>query len=209
MIYQLFPTQIFHENILSPSNKLIKELRFEAEKLAEVDDEGLSWSRENYPFGYTSYGSLDQLQHFSTTFADLKKSLDKAVKKYIKILEMDISPSDLFMSKCWVNVMSENCHHTMHIHPLSVISGTFYVSLPKVAKNSPLENAIKFEDPRMDQFMATPSRKPKAQQKNQRFFHIQPKAGDVVLFESWTKHEVPRILSKQKRISISFNYDWK
>lgn len=218
MIYQLFPTQIFHESLFRPNHKLIKDLSYEALRLSQVDEDGLEWSSKNYSNGYTSYGSLDQLHLFSTSFEDLKKNIDQSVKKFIKTLEMDIHPNELSMSKCWVNVMSEGCHHTMHMHPLSVISGSFYVSIPKEVKpavlgKTPTKNSsnfsIKFEDPRMDQFMATPTRKLQAKQKNQRFFELAPKPGDVVLFESWTRHEVPSFTSKEKRISISFNYDWK
>lgn len=211
MIYQLFPTQILHKPLFKPNNQLVKDLKEEALKLAEIDEEGQDWCVDNYPFGYTSYGSMDQLHLFSTTFGTLKKALDKTVREFIKQLEMDIAQSELRMSKCWVNVMNKNCHHSMHIHPLSVISGSFYVFIPKTGgkKAKITANAIKFEDPRMDQFMATPTRLKNAKQQNQRFFHIQPKAGDVVLFESWTRHEVPRIEDSEKRISISFNYDWK
>jgi uncharacterized protein (TIGR02466 family) len=33
-------------------------------------------------------------------------------------------------------------------------------------------------------------------------------AGNVTLFESWLRHEVPSNPLKAERISISFNYDW-
>ena len=92
--------------------------------------------------------------------------------------------------------------HTMHFHPLSVISGTYYVQTPK---NS---SAIKFEDPRMDSFMATPPRKHDAKDANKRHYSLQPQEGHVVLFESWLRHEVPANESNKERISISFNYDW-
>lgn len=98
--------------------------------------------------------------------------------------------------------MPEGAFHTMHIHPLSVISGTYYVQTPKNC------SAIKFEDPRMVGFMASPPRAEKAQERNQRFVELKPQAGHVVLFESWMRHEVPQNLSSTERISISFNYDW-
>ncbi|HEY8271605.1 MAG TPA: TIGR02466 family protein, partial [Pseudobdellovibrionaceae bacterium] len=91
---------------------------------------------------------------------------------------------------------------TMHIHPLSVISGTYYVQTPKDC------GSIKFEDPRMVGFMASPPRKENAQERNKRFVELKPQAGNVVLFESWMRHEVPQNKSDIERISISFNYDW-
>lgn len=200
MLHKLFPTQVYHSSI--PYLKLLKELQIEAYQIETSDHEGKSWSQKNYKNGFTSYGSMDRLHLFSSTFADLKKKIDAHVKKYSEQLQLDISAGELSMSTCWLNIMPANTTHSMHIHPLSVISGTFYVQIP--TGTSPL----KFEDPRMVNFMASPPRKPKAEQDNKRFFEIKPKSGDLVLFESWLRHEVPAHTSKKDRISISFNYDW-
>jgi uncharacterized protein (TIGR02466 family) len=37
---------------------------------------------------------------------------------------------------------------------------------------------------------------------------LTPKAGDIIMFESWLKHEVPPHHTNDERISVSFNYDW-
>jgi uncharacterized protein (TIGR02466 family) len=39
-----------------------------------------------------------------------------------------------------------------------------------------------------------------------RFVYVQPEVGDVLLWESWLRHEVPMNMSEHERISISFNY---
>lgn len=100
--------------------------------------------------------------------------------------------------------MSAGATHSLHLHPLAVVSGTFYVTTP------PGTSPIKFEDPRLERFMAQPPRQPGAPKWDQPFFELKPKAGDVVLFESWLRHEVPTVPleSKRERISVSFNYDW-
>jgi uncharacterized protein (TIGR02466 family) len=102
----------------------------------------------------------------------------------------------------WVNIMRSNAQHTAHIHPQSVISGTYYLQTP------PRSSAIKFEDPRLGFLMNSPLIKPSAKTAHQRFVSLKPKAGDLVLFESWLRHEVPRNESETPRISVSFNYDW-
>jgi uncharacterized protein (TIGR02466 family) len=56
--------------------------------------------------------------------------------------------------------------------------------------------------------MASPPRKAQAGARNRRFIELAPRAGQVVLFESWLKHEVPVHQGEQERVSISFNYDW-
>ena len=206
MIKTLFPTFVYYAPLMTAKkgdlSKLNKELKQEALKFAEIDEQGQLWSLKNYPGGYTSYGSIAQLHRVSSTFEDLEKELDKHVRKFVKHLEMDIDPKELKMTSCWVNIMPADVTHTMHIHPLSVISGTYYVQTPK---NS---SALKFEDPRMGDFMASPPRKFNAKTENQRFYSLQPEEGHVALFESWLRHEVPRNSSQKERISISFNYDW-
>ena len=46
------------------------------------------------------------------------------------------------MTDCWVNIMGQGAAHSLHLHPLSSISGTYYVAVPRGAPG------LKFEDPR-------------------------------------------------------------
>lgn len=205
MITELFPTFLYF-NQLTPSSsyqiKLNRDLLRECIKYSEIDKSGQKWSKTNYPGGYTSYGSLAQLHKMSSTFEILNQKIDFHVRKFARHMEMDIDLKSLKMTSCWINIMPNHVTHSMHIHPLSVISGTYYVSTPKNCSH------FKIEDPRMGHFMASPPRKPKAHFKNQRFYSIKPKTGNVVLFESWMKHEVPFNQASSSRVSISFNYDW-
>lgn len=203
MIKNLFPSPIYYAPLASRGlKKLHGELLEESLKFSQIDDAGIEWSARNYRGGYTSYGSIAHLHQVSTTFEDLQKQIDKHVRKYIQYLEMDVDAKQIQMRTCWINIMPAGALHTMHIHPLSVISGTYYVQTPKNC------SSIKFEDPRMVGFMASPPRKAKAQERNQRFIELKPQAGHLVLFESWMRHEVPQNQSDTERISISFNYDW-
>lgn len=203
MIKALFPTFIYFSPLKPQKlSSLNKELKEEALKFREIDDQGREWCAKNYKGGYTSYGSIAHLHKVSSTFEMLEKEINKHVYKFARHLEMDINPKELKMSACWVNIMPTDVIHTMHIHPLSVISGTYYVQTPKNC------SSIKFEDPRMDSFMASPPRKHNAKVHNQRYHSVEPKEGHVVLFESWTRHEVPKNDATKERISISFNYDW-
>lgn len=203
MIHSLFPSFVYEAALgARGTSRLNTDLKKECLRLSEVDLPGRKWSDANYPGGYTSYGSMDELHRFSSTFRDLQKQLDRHVARFVRALEMDIDPKDLQMQTCWVNLMPAGVIHSMHIHPLSAISGTYYVQTP------PQGGALKFEDPRMAGFMASPPRKAKASRDQQRFVSFRPKAGHLLLFESWMRHEVPQNRGNQLRISISFNYDW-
>jgi len=197
----VFSSQIYQASCVKPSSSLFRALKKELSQIEAADTQGHSWSSKNYPNGYTSYGSWDRMHQMSPHFADLQKLLDKHVHAYIKNLQWDVPAREIQLTRIWVNVMRENTLHGMHIHPLSVVSGTFYLQTPADG------SAIKFEDPRFNQFMNRPPVKASAK-KEQPFLSIKPKAGDVLLFESWMRHEVPIHQSKTPRLSISFNYDW-
>jgi uncharacterized protein (TIGR02466 family) len=201
----LFPTLVYKnalENSPSSKNKINKQLLKEIHIFHKEDKVGQNWSRENYRHGYTSYGSRDRLFDDSPTFFELKNKIDAHVKKYLKALHYNVSPQSLSMNTMWMNVMPKGAYHTMHIHPQSVISGTYYVNATERS------SAIQFEDPRMGFFMNSPLVDTKAAPRFQRFFKIHPHAGDVVLFESWIRHEVSENEDTNDRISVSFNYDW-
>jgi uncharacterized protein (TIGR02466 family) len=68
--------------------------------------------------------------------------------------------------------------------------------------------SFKIEDPRIACFMGSPPRKPQAREENRRYIDVACKPGEILLFESWLKHEVPANRSDEDRVSISFNYDW-
>lgn len=208
--HTLFPTRLYQAAVLASRSPLLKELEREALMLEERDREGRRWSAENYPRGYTSYGSMDQLHLFSDSFRELRERLDPHARAFVKSLGLRINPRELRMTRLWVNVMRAGCAHALHIHPLSVVSGSFYVRLPGAGKKGAdaLSAAIRFEDPRLSRFMARPlARAPRGQ--DSAYLHsLLPRPGEAVLFESWLAHEVPPQSDPGPRISVSFNYDW-
>ena len=199
-----FPTAVYCEPLQKIGLKRINsEIATECDQLCDFDDAGREWSEKNYPGGYTSYASMNQLHRFSSTFETLERKLAKHVKAYSKILDFDLKGREVYMSDCWVNMMPPGTTHGLHLHPQSFISGTYYVQTPADCPG------IKFEDPRLERFMAAPPRKAKTSPANETFVTYPAVAGNVVLFESWLRHEVPANQSDEERISISFNYAWR
>lgn len=202
-IQSYFPTLIYSRRLQTGDWRTFNHrLQQECEQL-ELDDEGgRRWSAKNYPGGYTSYNSVSRMHELSPTFAKLKRSLDRHVRKFSEALAFDLEGRELTMTDCWVNIMPQHVVHTLHLHPLSTISGTYYVRTPKGTPG------LKFEDPRLDRFMAAPPRRADAPESARPWIVVPAEAGNVVLFESWLRHEVPPNQTKQRRISISFNYSW-
>ena len=54
-----------------------------------------------------------------------------------------------------------------------------------------------------------PPRKARARREHKAHVAVEPRAGTLLLWESWLRHEVPPNGGRENRISISFNYAWK
>lgn len=171
--------------------------------LAEDDAAGNAWCDAEGYDGYTSYASLDDLPERFPEFAELKRHLDKAAAKFAKDHHWDMEGLSLVLDAIWVNILGEGGHHSGHIHPGSVISGTYYVAVPEGA------GRIKFEDPRLAMMMAAPQLTEEAPEEARRFVYVAPKEGHCLLWESWLRHEVMPGQSEEARISVSFNYALK
>jgi len=198
-----FPTYIYHAPLLNRGlDRFNADLADECRNLRDYDAAGRRWSLKNYPGGYTSYASLNQLHKFSSTFEGVERKLALHVRRFTKELDMDLKGRKIQITDLWVNIMPEHAAHGLHLHPLSFISGTYYVATP------PGCPGLKFEDPRLSKFMAAPPKTAKARPENRAHITYPAKAGHVLLFESWLRHEVAANRMDAERISISFNYNW-
>ncbi|MBE7536983.1 MAG: hypothetical protein HS122_01050 [Opitutaceae bacterium] len=198
-----FSTFIYCEPLQAAGiERLNADLAEECRKLRAFDRAGRKWSERNYPDGYTSYASMNTLHRFSSSFERLEKKLTRHVRAFARELDMDLAGRTITMSDCWVNIMPRNAAHSMHLHPLSFISGTYYVVTPQSCPG------LKFEDPRLAHLMAAPPKRADARDVNRTHVTYPATAGSVILFESWLRHEVAQNRSGAERISISFNYTW-
>ena len=200
----LFVTPLYRAKLNDLAKKKVSydELRDTCIAIAEDDEAGQEWcEREDYP-GYTSYASLDDLPWRAPIFGDLEKALDKHVAAFCEALGFDLQGKKLKCNAFWINILPEGGMHSSHIHPHSVISGTTYVAMPEGT------SALKLEDPRLAMMMLSPLRKKDALQELQPFVYVKPEVGELLLWESWLRHEVPMNMSEEERISVSFNYNW-
>lgn len=201
--HTFFPTLIHAAPLgVKDARRFNDKLLRECLHLEQDDGAGRKWSARNYPGGYTSYNSANRMQQLSPTFAQLERALNRHVRRFAQQLEYDLAGRELAMTDCWVNIMPPGVVHSLHLHPLSTLSGTYYVSTPR---GSP---GLKFEDPRLDRFMAAPPRKADSSTANKHWIVMPATAGRLLLFESWLRHEVTPNVSSTPRISVSFNYNW-
>lgn len=197
----LFPTLIYDASL--QDNDLLEELEQSVWMVEEGDEAGHAWCEEkNYP-GYTSYASLDDLPTRAPAFDTLAGLLTDHAARFAEILHWDIAPGDLCLDSIWVNILGEGGSHSGHIHPNSVISGTIYIVMPDGSGD------LRFEDPRLPMMMAAPALREDAPETTRRFVYTAPKPGDILMWESWLRHEVMASRHDEARISISFNFGLK
>jgi len=202
-VHAFFPTLVYTSALQkSGSREFNRQLLRECRQLRLDDAAGRRWSAKNYPGGYTSYGSTHRLQLISPTFEALRRKLQRHIKAFAAAAELDLDGRPLAMTDCWVNIMPRRVVHGLHLHPLATLSGTYYVQVP------PGGPGLKFEDPRLDRFMAAPPRKADARRENRPWITVPAEAGQLLLFESWLRHEVVPNPVAAERVSVSFNYGW-
>ncbi len=199
----LFVTRLYRAQLSEHGRPIdAGELARSCLAIAEDDEAGQLWCEENgYP-GYTSYASLTDLPWRFPIFADLVTVLEAHVASFAKDLAFDLDGRALKLEDIWINILPEGGMHASHIHPHSVISGTTYVAMPAGT------SALKLEDPRSARMMAAPARRKDCPEDLRTFVYLTPSVSEVLLWESWLRHEVPMNMAEEDRISVSFNFGW-
>ena len=191
-IERLFPTLLYRAEVPDAA-KLNIDLEDAALALRQHDRHGLRWCEKQGYSGYTSYASINDLADRSAPFAKLEKIIHAHAASFAKLLLWKLRGGKPRCDSMWVNVLPQGGSHTSHIHTNAVISGTYYVNAPEGA------SPVVFEDPRHAMMMAAPPRQAGIYESRV------PKAGTLMLWESWRRHEVPMNRAASERISISFN----
>jgi uncharacterized protein (TIGR02466 family) len=194
-VRSLFATKLYEAKLDEP--ELLGELAYSIRSLAEDDTAGVAWSKEHRYAGYTSYASLNDLPKRDPAFADLAKLLTRHAKAFARDCAFEGKPK---LDSLWANLLRGPGHHSAHIHPHSVLSGTLYIEVPKGS------GSIRFEDPRLPMMMAAPTRREDAPEDLQPFVSVAPRAGLILMWESWLRHEVLPGAGRGERLSISFNF---
>ena len=153
----LFATRLYQARLSAARNRVLEKTCL---GLAAEDRAGQRWAREHGYGGYTSYASLNDLTRRASVLAELERDIARHVAVFARDAQFDLGGRKLALDSLWINVMDKGAVHAAHIHPHSVVSGTYYVTVPDRA------GAIQFEDPRLPMLMAAPPGKPTRGRKN-------------------------------------------
>ena len=185
-----FSTSIYEAEI--GDEDLLADLAHTIRTLARDDRAGRKWSADHQYAGYTSYASLNDLPKRDPGIAALARQLTRHAASFSKDCGFALGRKPR-LDSLWINLLKPGGQHSGHIHPNSLISGTFYVEALSGS------GALRFEDPRLPLMMAAPPRPGT-------FVTVQPRPGLLLLWESWLRHEVLPGTGRGDRLSISFNF---
>jgi uncharacterized protein (TIGR02466 family) len=137
-------------------------------------------------------------------FRWLKGCVNKTVIDYLRHLGMDYPIN--WSLQAWVNVNRLGDYHDTHNHPHAYLSGTYYVCLPEpggeIGSRKDLRSGcITFYDPRGAVNMTAIKRDPNIEAE----YTLRPAAGTILLWPAFLYHFVHPNLSREPRVSISFN----
>jgi tetratricopeptide (TPR) repeat protein len=134
--------------------------------------------------------------------AKLKQRIDEAVARYIAELGEDASHP--LLSRCgksfgysgsWSSRLFDSGFHVNHVHPDGWISSCYYVAVPDSVKDETARQGwIKFGEPAIAVALKDPIRRA-----------IQPVAGRLVLFPSYTWHGTVPFHDAAARTTIAFD----
>jgi len=134
----------------------------------------------------------------------LRESVNATVIEYLSHLGIDYPVNWTITG--WPNVNRFGDYHDSHNHPWSYLSGTYYVKMPATqetlqSRSDVRPGCITLYDPRPGVNMLAIKNDPYVDPEHT----VLPEAGLMLLWPAFVNHFVHPNLSKETRISISFN----
>ena len=157
----------------------------------------------------TDYRSDNLFTMDNAAAAWLKDCVNITVGDYFR--HVGINYDVRWSLQAWANINRFGDYHDYHNHPHAYLSGTYYVRIPD--DREPLESRsdlrpgrLTLYDPRACANMIAIKGDPYVDPE----FTVEPRAGMILLWPAFINHFVHPNLSRQPRISISFNVmlDW-
>jgi|TARA_R100001530_G_scaffold127717_2_gene97028 uncharacterized protein (TIGR02466 family) len=120
--------------------------------------------------------------------------IEEYANDYCKLLDCQ----KVKLAAMWLNINRKGNSNTVHDHPESVLSGVFYIKVPKDSGDLVFTNdaLLRFFPLRVNNYNSN----------NSQVWKFIPQEGMLYLFPSWLKHEVTPNNSNKERISIAFNF---
>tara|TARA_R100000655_G_C2926778_1_gene183284 strand:+ start:37 stop:603 length:567 start_codon:yes stop_codon:yes gene_type:complete len=186
MLQNIFITSIWNVSL----NFNLDNLKKEINKITNTD-KGRIISNQG------GYQSNDINMKTNTHINFLSKAIIDNANYFKKQLDLE---DKSILQNMWINKNYFKDYNTLHNHPNSCISGVYYVQCSKES------GAITFENPNADGIgYAWENKIIKYNNNTSSSWTITPTPNQLLLFPAFLKHFVKPNLTKEERISISFN----
>ncbi len=144
----------------------------------------------------STFMQTHQKLHRDPEMAGLAGRILTASRAVLQMLALEQHPFEI--TGLWVNIGRPGATHKRHRHNNNFLSGTYYAHAPEGA------NAISFFDPRTESGLLSPQ-PGRLTQHNAGKVTLQVEPGDLLLWHSWFRHQVPPNDSGEDRYTASFN----
>ena len=191
-ITDLWPTKILHRRSIDSeyfNKELIKLVR------------ELGRTNKNLTTDYLD-SDLFNMDHEAINW--LRLEVNETVIKYLRAIGIDYPVNWTITG--WPSINRFGDYHDPHNHPWSYLSGTYYLKIPTTreilqSRSDVRPNQITFYDPRQGSNMGAIKNDPYIEAE----YTVTPEPGLMLLWPAFINHFVHPNLSKETRISISFN----
>lgn len=140
----------------------------------------------------------DTYLHENPVFEPLTRRILEVGEEVADFGQWALSDYDVQLLNAWGIINPQHGYNTLHNHPLSFLSGVYYLKTPVNC------GEIEFRDPREVRMMEVIP-----QVSNNRWTYktvqYQPVEGRMIIFPSWLLHQVKPNLNTEDRICVSFN----
>jgi|TARA_B110000285_G_scaffold25905_2_gene24988 uncharacterized protein (TIGR02466 family) len=130
----------------------------------------------------------------------LLTELNQHIRGFLELRGMN--PECYVEITSWLQLNQPGSLFNRHDHYGAIVSGVFYLEVPKNGGKLKFHNPL--EARRATDVFFDRIRK-EENQYNYDYIEYDPKAGELIMFESWLQHSVEINNSNQDRLSVSFN----
>tara|TARA_B100001027_G_C16165319_1_gene284476 strand:- start:133 stop:708 length:576 start_codon:yes stop_codon:yes gene_type:complete len=181
---QWFPSVIWSGMLNGVDNDKIETFAYDRKNL----DQGVQISN------YIGWQSNSIKQGDNEEFDQLVN----AITEQVNFCSAQADIPNLEIQNIWININTPGAYNTLHNHAGSVLSGVYYV------KSDPSQGNIMFERNDGAEYFLPPMEKPNYFTSTATTYKAM--TGAIYVFPGWLKHSVQPNLTKDDRLSISFNY---
>jgi len=190
--YALFPS-IVHCFDVNGFNETQNELIDYAYEQKKKDPKGVKVS--NRGGWQSSYFDLEYENDLLQSFLINCLSEFPTIKKSVN-----------FTIDYWININSPGSYNVKHDHPTASLAGVLWIKAPKNSGNIVFENPTAFQSHLEIHSYVTDI---KEKLKFYEAYTFPPIDGRILIFPAHLKHSVEENMSKENRISVSFNMRFK